>query len=371
MNRNSLFILLFFCCLSTNNIFAQRITVTIDKSKDVGSIPYTSNVTPTGAVTYNVPIEVYPGFRNIQPQLSVVYNSQSGNGIMGTGWNLSGISSITRAPKCWYYDGQASSINLNKDDAFYLDGIRLIKLSETATQIKYETEQGNIKVNAVVNGNIICYFVVYFPNSTVGTFGMSDNTSANYLEYPISNFRDGYFNSITYSYVYSDNHYKIDKITYNNNATVNFSYSSRTDALNYYQAGLNITETQLLQKIDVKLGTCLLRTYEFVYNLSADVNLLEKINYSAAGHSLNPLVFYYGEGFSRETTYSQLNFSLSKYFPTSSEDIRICNGAIGNAKAKINEGLVFVQNKNPYLFESSDRNSYVWYENQYNGSEKI
>ena len=35
-----------------------------------------------------------------------------------------------------------------KADAFVLDGMRLIKISENATTINYESEQGNIKVKA-------------------------------------------------------------------------------------------------------------------------------------------------------------------------------------------------------------------------------
>ena len=43
-------------------------TVTIDKSKAVGEIPIQTGVSPTGAKTYTVPIQVYPGMNGIEPQ---------------------------------------------------------------------------------------------------------------------------------------------------------------------------------------------------------------------------------------------------------------------------------------------------------------
>lgn len=49
----------------------------------------------TGAAQTAVPIQV-PGFRGLEPNLALVYNSGGGNGIAGVGWSLRGFPYIER-----------------------------------------------------------------------------------------------------------------------------------------------------------------------------------------------------------------------------------------------------------------------------------
>ena len=77
-------------------------SVEINVSNSVGEIPIKSKVTDTGAKSYEVPISVYPGMNGLQPELSIVYNSQYGNGILGYGWSISGISSINCTRKSFF-----------------------------------------------------------------------------------------------------------------------------------------------------------------------------------------------------------------------------------------------------------------------------
>ena len=105
----------------------------------VGSIPGHFDVSPSGAATYTIPIEVAPGVNGMQPNISLVYNSQAGNGIAGWGWNIGGVSMISRVPKSLYYDNEVGAIDWTKDSPLALDGQRLIKISSTGFRTENES----------------------------------------------------------------------------------------------------------------------------------------------------------------------------------------------------------------------------------------
>ena len=62
----------------------------------VGALPGTFNVSNSGAAVYSINIETPPAIGSMKPNLSIVYNSQSGNGLVGWSWELAGLSSIIR-----------------------------------------------------------------------------------------------------------------------------------------------------------------------------------------------------------------------------------------------------------------------------------
>jgi RHS repeat-associated protein len=88
--------------------------------------PGEMGVTPAGAATYTVPIQVPPGTAGMAPSLSLNYNSQASNGLMGVGWSLGGLSSITRCPQTVAQDGVPLGITRTNTDRFCLDGQRLM-----------------------------------------------------------------------------------------------------------------------------------------------------------------------------------------------------------------------------------------------------
>lgn len=60
----------------------------------VGVIPAQFKVTDSGAASYAVPIGIPPGTAGMQPSPSLQYSSQGGNGLLGMGWSLGGLSGI-------------------------------------------------------------------------------------------------------------------------------------------------------------------------------------------------------------------------------------------------------------------------------------
>ena len=95
----------------------------------VGAIGGVVNVSAMGAATYTIPIQVPDGIKGIQPDLSIVYNSQKGNGLIGWGWDLSGLSAITRTGQSMFYDDTITCVDF-ENDRFLLDGQRLMLVNE-------------------------------------------------------------------------------------------------------------------------------------------------------------------------------------------------------------------------------------------------
>ena len=77
-------------------------------------------VAPNGSFMYSYPIKTPPGTNGIGPSLSLVYNSSMGNGILGMGWSLGGLSVIVRDP--------SYGINFNENDHYIYNGQKLIPI---------------------------------------------------------------------------------------------------------------------------------------------------------------------------------------------------------------------------------------------------
>ena len=81
---------------------------TVDKSKPVGMIPGSHSVAANGAALYSMPIDVPPGIKGVQPNLSIVYNSNGVDGLLGWGTELAGLSTNSRVGSNIYFDGKMS-----------------------------------------------------------------------------------------------------------------------------------------------------------------------------------------------------------------------------------------------------------------------
>lgn len=101
------------------------------------------SVTEMGAATYTLPIAVPPGTGGMEPKLAFAYNSSTGNGLLGVGWSLSGLSAVTRCPRTKAQDDVRGGIKFDANDRFCLDGQRLIAISGTygADGTEYRTER--------------------------------------------------------------------------------------------------------------------------------------------------------------------------------------------------------------------------------------
>ena len=101
----------------------QAHTSVSEDNTDVGKIPVQYALSPTGAVTYQVPINVHSAPDGFQPQLSFSYNSQQNESALGYGWTIGGLSAINHVSGSIYYDGKATPLSTS-EDKLMLDGMR-------------------------------------------------------------------------------------------------------------------------------------------------------------------------------------------------------------------------------------------------------
>lgn len=93
-------------------------------------------VDESGAATYAIPIHTLPGTAGVAPQISLNYSSQGGDGPLGKGWSIGGLSTIARCRATREagdfisggvpVDGDPLPITYTDQDRYCLDGQRLL-----------------------------------------------------------------------------------------------------------------------------------------------------------------------------------------------------------------------------------------------------
>lgn len=307
--------------LNTNYLTADQITTLRQNTVNpqVGSTAGSFNVSATGGATYSVPITVPSGPGGLQPSLSIAYNSQSGNGVMGMGMNLTGLSVITRAPATVYYDGTAKPIQANAADNYALDGARLILVSSGngTVNAEYRTESENFSKVTVKEANDYGarWFevttkegITYRYGSAGGRFtdpGNGDMTLAWYLDYV----QDANGNYMQYTYRTDNNVVYLDKISYGGNVNtgaacsmaVQMIYDTRTDPTDtHYISRLSLTGQTynlkgkaglLLSQVLVLSGSNVIRRYDASFSSDLFTRLVAISEKGQNGEQYYPTTF--------------------------------------------------------------------------------
>ncbi len=297
------------------------------------------DVSPTGAATYQVPIVVPAGIAGLEPNLSVVYNSQAGEGLLGIGWSLSGGSAITRTGKNKFYDDNPTNsyiddnvtgVDFSVNDRFLLDGNRLVS-SGTAAYGAYNSTYrlGDDNFTKIVaQGNAtsgIQWFEATTKEGYIIEYGRTadsrieaQGTSNKILLWNINKIYDKNGNYIEYFY-YENNatgEYHLQKISYTGNSakplsppyTVNFFYKERTDKNMAYVGGYKVPQNHVLSHIKVNAGQQLLRQYFFTYNTTGQTRLSKIIE---TGNNLKYEETVVNWNTASSNTYSSTQFDSS------------------------------------------------------------
>lgn len=288
-------------------------TFSVDKSKEVGTIVGTVDVTETGSANYVIPIEVPKGIVGLEPAVSINYNSQFANGLMGYGWNVAAFSAISRCGKSYYYDNVTEAPQLSSSDNLMLDGQRLLLISgqNLVDGAKYRMEYDPFtEITYKVVNSVLC-FVVRTKDGMTKVFGSTSDSnigasSGSTLFWVLSKVTDKNGNTINYKYdeIVNNGEFYLTKIEYAGNRSVEFAYETRSDKQKTYFAGAQINNNKILKSISTYIGQTRIRQYQFNYtNDGFYSKLIELIEVGQNNKQHNSTVINYGSSDAQQNEY--------------------------------------------------------------------
>ncbi len=262
-------------CLQTFHVEAQQMVT-----------PGSFEVTSDGAATYTIPIAMPPGTGGMVPSISLDYNSNRPNGLLGVGWTLSGLTVISRCAKQHVFDGIRVANDDTLADPYCMGGSRLMLVSGThgLAGAEYRTEiEGFAKITAIgTSGLGPLSFEVRTKSGQIMEFGSTADSrlsapdgSGTVRAWSLSRVSDTVGNYLTISYL--DNSVtgtiRPDRIDYTGNTragmvpnnSIRFVYEDRPDTETKYQRGLKIAESKRLIRVEAYSEADLVNRYELTY----------------------------------------------------------------------------------------------------------
>ncbi|MCQ9636451.1 FG-GAP-like repeat-containing protein [Chryseobacterium sp. WG23] len=248
-------------------------------------------VNGAGQLLFTLPVALPPGIKNVAPQISLAYTSGSGNGIAGYGWNISGLTAISRIGKTIDKDGEVSGIKVDYSDYYSFNGQRLIlKSGEYGKDgAEYVTEKySNIKIRSLGMARYgnqplqrPATFEVTFEDGSMAWYGVPPDSKAPFpfddaitsLEYSITKWRDATGNYISYKYDRNITSSFISSIKWGGNDKIGtphfneivFDYSNRNLKELHIANGYYIQQTKILNQITVLTNNNQFKRYAIEY----------------------------------------------------------------------------------------------------------
>jgi RHS repeat-associated protein len=300
----------------------------------VGRTPGTFAVSPAGAATYAIPIWAPPGPKGLQPNIALTYNSRQGNGYVGVGWGVAGLSSIYRCNLTFAQDAAPAPVMLTTSDGLCLDGQRLRLTSGTygTAGSTYQTEIANFSnVTAYSTaGNGPAYFIVQDRNGRTYTYGNGGNSqilaagTSTALSWQLNQVSDPAGNTMTIAYnsttgsppctttanlptsssvpcTISWTPSSHGSSTYNYTMQFIYGVNVAQSSVYGYTAGTSVVNTNLLGSITIAYSGTTVKKYVLSYQPSPTTGRDELISVqecadSGATNCLAPTVITYQNG---------------------------------------------------------------------------
>ena len=325
--KKQIFYSLIVSCIS---ILGLAQTAPVQKFHDTkGNI----EVTQAGQLQYTMTIDTPPGIQKVAPNINLVYVSGAGNGLAGYGWNISGMTAISRVGKNLEKDGISKGVQLDYSDYYSFNGQRLIlKSGEYGKDgAEYVTEKySNIKIKSVgaVSGQAWQgpeYWEVTSPDGSQAWYGaiaLGDSPARSPIDYNIVKSVDVNGNYITYNYTFDNNVSVIKSIEWGGNETkstphfnkIEFVFTARPKSEMAYIKGIEFSQSKLLESIVVTASGKQYKKYNVSYKKDVQQTSYRYLNkivvLNSNNEEANPVVFTYEPSGLSDSIPAQLGTAL-------------------------------------------------------------
>jgi len=281
--------LIFYSLFFSPFLIINTAQASIPSSQLVGGVKGELAVSPLGNAAYSVPVDIPPGTGGMMPSLSITYDSESGNGILGMGWFISGLSVIERCPTTLVQDGVIDGVDFDSNDRFCIDGQQLIATNGVygadGTEYRTSIESFRKIISYGVAGGGPEKFKVWTKSGHVQEYGFTTDSrieaqgKASVLTWALNRTTDVFSNymTVTYNEDVVNGEYSVNRMDYTGNTqnsivpynSVQFLYESRPDERFGYTAGAESKLTKRMSKIEVYESSTLIRDYQLEYDISA------------------------------------------------------------------------------------------------------
>jgi hypothetical protein len=282
-------------------------------------------VSQTGAATYTIPIWAPPGPQGLQPHIALTYNSQRGNGYVGVGWSVSGLSSIYRCNLTYAQDAAPAPVALVTGDGYCMDRQRLRLTGGTygAAGSTYQTEVANfVNVTAYGSaGNGPAYWIAQDRNGRTYSFGNGGssqvlaNGSSTAVSWMLNEVSDPSGNTVTIAYSQANGTAVPATISWTPsshgsgtyNYTMTFAYGTNVVPPQGYVGGTSFKNSNLLSSITVDYSGSTVKKYVLTYQASSttgrdQLTQVQECSDSGASNCLLPTQISYQNGGAGVTT---------------------------------------------------------------------
>ena len=287
--------------LKSENPFSGNLPTLEPGHESVGASSINLNVDQSGQVNATYPIFVGVGTAGVVPTVSLQYSSAGGDGHVGVGWSITGVTVINRCREtAESKDGSGeitpSPITYGSEDRFCLNGERLFAVSgnygDNGTEYRTEKEQFAriISYDTTSGDNNPDYFTIERKDGSISYYGntVDSNTTISSSDtaidgktftWAINRYQDSKGNYINYSYIqHGAGEFTLSDIDYTGNESaspellpynnIHFTYENKPTTIRTYMGGVSFDITRQLASIQSSIDGVEVRDYTFMYDSS-------------------------------------------------------------------------------------------------------